>query len=109
MSDKYDQEEDYFARIDREKKAALKAQMDKEAAEQAAEDRKKLHYLKCGKCGGDMAPRLFKGVEIDVCGDCGSVLLDPGELEELAGEEGTVLETLAELFSFKKSDDPTDG
>jgi len=101
MSDKYDQEEDYFARIDREKKAALKAQMDAEAADKAKEERKNLHYLKCGKCGGDMAPKLFKGVEIDLCGDCGSVLLDPGELEELAGEESTVLKFLADTFSFK--------
>lgn len=105
MSDKHDQEDDYFARIDREKKAALKAKLEAEAAEKALEDRKQLHHLKCGKCGGDMAPRLFKGVEIDVCGDCGSVLLDPGELEELAGEEGTILQGLAELFSFSK---PTD-
>jgi hypothetical protein len=106
MSDKYDQEEDYFARIDREKKAALKAKLDAEAGEKALADRKALHYLKCGKCGGDMAPKLFKGVEIDLCGDCGSVLLDPGELEELAGEEGHVLSNIAELLGFKRQ--PTD-
>ena len=60
-----------------------------EADAKAIEDRKNLHHNKCGKCGGTMHPKLFKGVEIDICEDCGSVLLDPGELEELAGEEGT--------------------
>ena len=87
MSDKSNQEEDYFARIDREKKEALRKKLaeQKEAAQKL--EQAKLHYLKCGKCGSDMKPRLFKGVEIDVCVACGAVLLDPGELEELAGEE----------------------
>jgi Zn-finger nucleic acid-binding protein len=30
---------------------------------------------------------LFKGVEIEKCPDCGAVLLDPGELEQLAGKD----------------------
>ena len=90
MSDKHDLEEDYFARLAREKKEALNAKMQAKADAKAIEDRKTLHYNKCGKCGSTMKPKLFKGVEIDICEECGAVLLDPGELEELAGEEGTV-------------------
>ena len=34
-----------------------------------------------------MRPHPFRGVEIDVCDDCRSVLLDPGELQTLAGKD----------------------
>ena len=50
-----------------------------------------------------MKPKLFKGVEIDICEECGAVLLDPGELEELAGEEGTAVSGLLGFF-FSGSD-----
>lgn len=94
-----DPEAEYFARQDREKKAALAAQME---AESKAE-RKALHAQCCGKCGGLMKPRDFRGVEIDVCGDCNAVLLDPGELETLAGKDETgVIGSLASLFSFRR-------
>jgi Zn-finger nucleic acid-binding protein len=61
--------------------------------------------MKCGKCGGDLSSRLFKGVEIDICADCGAVLLDPGELEQLAGQETdqTILTTLAGFFTLGSS------
>ena len=96
-------EEDYFARLDREKLERLKAQKAAEEAAKAAADRKELHFNKCGKCGGQMHPKLFKGVEIDICEDCSAVLLDPGELEELAGEDGSgVMGTLSDLFQFSR-------
>ena len=81
------QEEDYFARIEREKKEKLKAQLNEQQSEAALQERKELHWLKCGKCGADMNTEIFRGVEIEICPDCGSVLLDPGELEQLAGED----------------------
>ena len=34
-----------------------------------------------------METKLFKGVEIEICPNCGAVLLDPGELEQLAGKD----------------------
>ena len=74
-----------------------------EEAKASAAERKALHHLKCGKCGGDMHPKLFKGVEIDICETCGAVLLDPGELEELAGEDGSgVLSSIGDLFQFTR-------
>ena len=54
------------------------------------------------KGGGDMKPRDFKGVEIDVCGDCGAVLLDPGELEQLAGSDrSNAFSELAAMLRFR--------
>lgn len=98
------EEEEYFARMDAEKKAALRKRLNVEHAAQAAQERKERHFMHCGKCGGPMAPKLFKGVEIDVCSDCGAVLLDPGELEQLAGEESHGLQNIAAFFGLSKDD-----
>ncbi len=99
MTDKTDPEAEYFARIDKEKKEALAEELAAEKARAEKEERRKLHYLHCGKCGGPLAPQAFRGVTIDVCGDCGSVLLDPGELEQLAGkDESGALASLSRFF-----------
>ncbi len=98
-----DLEEAYFAQRDQENKQKLAAQLAEEHAVAAAAERKALHGGKCGKCGGALAPQVFRGEQIDVCGDCGAVLLDPGELQKLAGEdESSVLHGLAALFGGRR-------
>ena len=86
-SDKSPAEEEYFARLEREALAKAQAENAAKAVVAARAALKDLHANKCGKCGGTLSPRDFQGVEIDVCGDCQSVLLDPGELETLAGKD----------------------
>lgn len=97
-------EQEYFARQEARKLAEMKEQLLEEAASKAKIERAALHHNKCGKCGADMKPRIFKGVEIDVCVECAAVLLDPGELQMLAGDDddGVVLTTLKELFHFTR-------
>ena len=87
IKDNVDSEQEYFHRLEQEKLEKIKADADAEAATTAAGEAKALHFHKCGKCGNDMDTVLFKGVEIERCGSCGAVLLDPGELEQLAGED----------------------
>ena len=82
-------DDDYFVRLEAEKIAKLKAKEEAEAEAQAKVERKELHHHKCGKCGGDMNTVTFRGVEIEVCPDCGAVLLDNGELETLAGQDNS--------------------
>jgi Zn-finger nucleic acid-binding protein len=99
-------EEDYFKRHELQKLAALRAEQEKKNLAQALEERKELHYNRCGRCGEVMQPKIYQGVEIDLCPSCGSVLLDPGELEILAGEDHSgVLGNIAEFFRFTKSSD----
>lgn len=96
-------EDDYFKKLDQEAKAKLKAKLDaqREEAEKAA--RKELHFNKCGKCGSDMSTELFRGIEIERCHNCGAVLLDPGELETLAGEdEGAMFSSFFSMFGSKR-------
>jgi hypothetical protein len=100
MSEKgHDAEAEYFARIDRENKERLAREVAGEKATAAAAERKALHAGRCGKCGDALQSRAFRGVEIDVCAGCGAVLLDPGELEQLAGrDESGVIASLAAFF-----------
>lgn len=95
-------EEEYFARQEKELRAELKAKADAEKAQEEKAALKALHAGRCGRCGGALKTQTFRGVEIDVCPDCGSVLLDPGELEQLAGEDQTsVVGWLGSLFGKK--------
>jgi len=103
-SDARDHEKEYFHQQEKEKLRKLKEKTDREKAEAERAQMKELHYLHCGKCGQAMETQVFKGVEIEVCPDCGAVLLDPGELEILAGtDKSGFASTLGELFSFSKA------
>ena len=101
--DTVDQEEEYFHRQDKEKLRKLKEAAEAERAAKERAELKDLHWLRCGKCGQQMNTQLFKGVEIEICPDCGSVLLDPGELEQLVGKDGSgAISNIAEFFSFTR-------
>ena len=101
-----DQENSYFTTLEIEKMKALRRKLEAEADEKSKAELKALHYLKCGKCGHDMDTVPFRGIEIEVCTNCKAVLLDPGELQELVGEDQSgVISTLSEFFSFSKKKD----
>lgn len=98
-------EDDYFKKLDQEAKAKLKAKLDAQHAEAEKAARKDLHFNKCGKCGSDMATEMFRGIEIERCHSCGAVLLDPGELEDLAGEDqSAVFSSFFSMFGAKRSE-----
>jgi hypothetical protein len=69
-------EEEFFKRRDAELIAQHRAQLD---AERNRAERS-THYMKCPKCGADLAEREFQNVRIDVCGECKGMWLDAGEL-----------------------------
>ena len=70
-------EDEYFVKQDAELMKARRAALD---AERLKRERGS-HYMKCPKCGGDLAERDMRGIKVDVCGDCQGVWLDAGELE----------------------------
>ena len=97
-------EDEYFARIEAEKRERLAAILADEEAKAEAEALKLLHHMHCGKCGHLMRTTHFKGVEIEVCPVCSAVLLDAGELEILAGEDrASVIATIAAAFGIGSS------
>ena len=72
-------EDEYFARRDAE---LIEKQRRQQAAAAAAAERR-THYMKCPKCGHDLATVEFHGVQIDRCPNCDGVWLDHGELDRL--------------------------
>ena len=97
-------EDEYFARINAEKKTRLAAIVANEEAKSRAEGLKATHYMHCGKCGHEMKTTHFKGVEIEVCTVCSAVLLDAGELELLAGEDrASLIANIASVFGVSAS------
>jgi uncharacterized protein len=103
MSEKNAAEEEYFARVEAQKREKLAKELAKEDAVADAKALKELHWLHCGKCGTKMNPTFFKGVEIEVCPSCNAVLLDPGELQALAGKDhASAVDMIVALFGFKK-------
>lgn len=84
-------EEEYFARIEYERrKQAERAKQEKLAAEER-ERRRTFHYMKCPKCGMELIEVDYKSIKVDKCSGCEGVWLDPGELEAVANLEKSML------------------
>ncbi len=100
-----DPEQEYFARLEYERRSR---EAHERAARLAAEERgrlRELHFMRCPKCGMELAEISFRGVQVDRCTGCGGVWLDPGELETVAGAEATgFLGGVTRLFGLGKGD-----
>lgn len=77
------QEEEYFAREEIEKKRRLALKQAEALASREREDLKRLHYMKCPKCGMDLHALKQGKIEIDTCFNCKGTWLDAGELDQL--------------------------
>jgi hypothetical protein len=67
------------ARIAREKREAERAAQEQAAQREAL---KNAHFMKCPKCGHDMANEQLGDITIDRCTFCEGVFFDAGELEQ---------------------------
>ena len=103
MPDKTSPEEEYFARENAEKLRKLAAEQKALLAASDAEAIKKLHFMRCPKCGMELKTVNYKGLDIDRCFHCHGTWLDSGELEKLAGSEGGVMASVLNLFAHKKT------
>mgnify|MGYP000181471541 CR=1 FL=1 len=79
---------EYQARLIMEKQRE-EAQRRHAQLPQSDRDRlKKLHWMRCAKCGEELTEVQFRDVKVDKCFACGGVYLDDGELEQLTGKPG---------------------
>jgi hypothetical protein len=89
-------EEELLRQARRERKRKLDA-----AAAVEREELRKLHWMKCPKCGHDLVEESIGTVTIDRCGRCEGIFLDRGELEEIllghAGERRSVFRRILGL------------
>ena len=79
-------EDDFFAAEEVEAKRKLAFHQAQALAEQQREALRKLHHMKCPKCGFDLHALKEGTVHLDTCFNCHGVWLDAGEMEHFKSE-----------------------
>jgi hypothetical protein len=91
-------EDEYFARQEFERRKQWAAERAKEKTGEEKEKAKQLHWMKCPKCGMDLATVDFQGVSIDRCTSCGGTFFDNGEIEEVLKRDTGFLGKALSIF-----------
>jgi hypothetical protein len=86
-------EDEYFLKLDTELLTAQRARLDAERAEMERRQReleREQHYMRCPKCGAQLAEQEVQHIKVDVCPQCNGTWLDAGELDLLrqTGRQG---------------------
>jgi hypothetical protein len=93
-----EQEEEYFARLEFEKKRRI-IEEEREKLEKGEKRRlKELHFMHCPKCGSKLIEIEYRKVKIDECPICQGFWLDWGELEEVITEKDSFLGGMLRIF-----------
>ncbi len=92
------QEEEYIARVEFDKKKKLEEEKHKDIKENEKEELKELHYMRCPKCGMELIEIDYKNIKIDKCSVCEGIWFDAGELETIMKLEKTGLDKLFSVF-----------
>jgi len=93
-----EREEEYFVRMEFERKKKTEEERQKKMAEGEKKKLKELHYMKCPKCGMELIEIDYKGIKVDKCSGCEGIWLDAGELEAISKVEKKVLDKLFDVF-----------
>lgn len=80
-------EEEYFARIEFERRKRAEQEKQNKLAAEEKETLRKRHHMKCPKCGMDLVTENYHGIDIDRCAGCSGMWLDAGEAEDLLRRE----------------------
>jgi hypothetical protein len=83
-------EDDWFRQNERQLLEAARAAREKREKERAALEKtaelsrlKALHFMRCPKCGHQMAEESLEGIGIDRCSFCEGIYFDANELDQL--------------------------
>jgi hypothetical protein len=93
-----DNEEEYFARHEAEKRRKLVAERQKRLAAEERERARDLHHMKCPKCGAQLEELAFANIHVDKCFACEGMWLDKGELEALQAKGSGFMGRLLNVF-----------
>ncbi|MBW2216453.1 MAG: zf-TFIIB domain-containing protein [Deltaproteobacteria bacterium] len=92
------QEEEYIARMEFEKKQKLEEEKHKNIKENEKKRLEELHYMRCPKCGMELIEIDYKNIKIDKCSECEGIWFDAGELETIIQLEKSGLDKLFSVF-----------
>ncbi len=93
-----EKEEEYFARMDFERKKKLEEEKHRKLGEAEKIKLKELHYMRCPKCGMELIEINYNGIHTDKCSECGGIWLDAGEFETLSKGDRSILNGLFKMF-----------
>ena len=91
-------EDEYFAKQELERRKKWAQEQAAKKSTEEMEQLKKAHWMKCPKCGHDLAEISLHGVKVDQCAHCGGVFLDKGELDQLEHHDEGVMNRVFSLF-----------
>lgn len=93
-------EEEYFARLDFEKRKKLAAEHARGMAQEERDSLKKAHWMRCPKCGSELVTISIRDVHVDTCSSCNGMWLDAGELDLLVkSDDSGLLKSIRGIFS----------
>jgi hypothetical protein len=94
-----EQEEEYFARLEFERQ---KRALGERKAQGVEEERQRMLSEvrgRCPKCGAELIPVPYRGIELDKCSGCQGVWLDFGELDQVVTEDSGLFGSVRRIFS----------
>jgi len=93
-----DKEEEYFAKLEFERKQKLEEQKQRALSEEERRKLQELHRMKCPKCGMELIEIDYRGIRVDRCSACLGLWLDAGELENFLKLGKPILDKLFDVF-----------
>lgn len=101
MTDKpSDNEEEYFRKQEIERLRLIAEERHSKLEAEEREQAKKLHFMKCPKCGMDLHEVALSGVKVDKCFSCEGMWLDAGELQTIERQDAGFMGRLVSSFRF---------
>ena len=94
-----EQEDEYFARQEFERRKKV---LEDQAGRATEEERQRILAVargRCPKCGAELVPVPFRGIELDKCSRCQGVWLDFGELDQVVADDKGFLGSVRKIFS----------
>ena len=93
-----EKEEEYFAKMQFEKKKKIEEEKHKKLAAEEKKRLKDLHFMMCPKCGMELIEIDYKNIRIDKCSECDGIWLDAGELDRVSKIEKSGMDKLFSVF-----------
>jgi len=93
-----EKEEEYFVRMEFERKKKIEMVHQEKLAAMEKERLKELHNMKCPKCGMNLVEIEYRSIKVDRCSACEGVWLDKGELKAVADLDKLLLDKLYSVF-----------
>jgi len=93
-----EREEEYFARMEYEKRKKNEGGKQKKLTEEEKKRLKELHHMRCPKCGMVLIEIDYKNIKIDRCSECEGIWLDAGELATVSTFKKSGFDKLFSVF-----------